>query len=43
MTDDTTIRRILTQSRTIAMVGWSPKPDRASHRVAAFLHRADTA
>jgi predicted CoA-binding protein len=37
MTDDATLRRILTDTRTIALVGWSPKPDRASHRVAAFL------
>lgn len=37
MTDDATLRRILTETRTIALVGWSPKPDRASHRVAAFL------
>ena len=38
MTDDD-IRRILTSVRTIAVVGWSPKPDRASHGVAAFLKR----
>ena len=31
------IRRILTEVRTIAVVGWSPKPERPSHRVAAFL------
>lgn len=36
MTDDE-IRRILTETRTIAVVGWSPKPDRPSHRVAVFL------
>ncbi len=36
MTDDD-IRRILTENRTIALVGWSPKPERPSHRVAAFL------
>jgi predicted CoA-binding protein len=36
MTDDD-IRRILADTRTIAVVGWSPKPDRPSHRVAAFL------
>lgn len=38
MTDDD-IRRILTETRTIAVVGWSPKPDRPSHGVAAFLKR----
>lgn len=37
MTDDATIRRVLIETRTIALVGWSPKPDRPSHRVAAFL------
>jgi predicted CoA-binding protein len=37
MTDDATIRRVLTETRTVALVGWSPKPDRPSHRVAAFL------
>lgn len=31
------ILEILTSVRTIALVGWSPKPDRPSHRVAAFL------
>jgi predicted CoA-binding protein len=39
MPDDSEIRDILTSVRTIALVGWSPKPDRPSHRVAAFLHR----
>ncbi|NGQ89879.1 CoA-binding protein [Rhodobacter sp. HX-7-19] len=38
MTDDD-IRRILGAVRTIAVVGWSPKPDRPSHGVAAFLKR----
>lgn len=39
MTDDALIRQILTATRTIAVVGWSPKPDRPSHGVAAFLAR----
>ena len=34
---DTDIRDILTTVRTIALVGWSPKPDRPSHGVARFL------
>jgi predicted CoA-binding protein len=36
MTDED-LRDILTSVKTIALVGWSPKPDRPSHRVAAFL------
>lgn len=36
MTDDD-IRDLLREVRTIAVVGWSPKPERPSHRVAAFL------
>lgn len=34
---DQTIRDILTSTQTIALVGWSPNPDRPSHRVAAYL------
>lgn len=34
---DAEIRTLLTNMRSIAVVGWSPKPDRPSHRVAAFL------
>jgi predicted CoA-binding protein len=37
MSTTDTIRQILTTTRSIAVVGWSPKEDRASHRVAAFL------
>ena len=37
MTSDSEIRDILTSVKTIALVGWSPKPDRPSHGVAAFL------
>lgn len=39
MQDDALIRDILTTTRTIALVGWSPKPDRPSHGVAEFLAR----
>jgi predicted CoA-binding protein len=37
MSIDAKIRQILTEAKTIAVVGWSPKPDRPSHRVAAYL------
>ena len=37
--EDTCIADLLTRCRTIALVGWSPKPDRPSHRVASFLMR----
>lgn len=36
MTDEQ-LRQILTTTRIIALVGWSPKPDRPSHGVARFL------
>ena len=36
-TEDARISRILATVKTIALVGWSPKSDRPSHRVAAFL------
>ena len=35
---DAKIRDILRDTKVIALVGWSPKPDRPSHGVAAFLH-----
>lgn len=34
---DAQIKNVLTRAKVIAVVGWSPKPDRPSHRVAAFL------
>jgi len=37
MSEDAKIRQILSAVKTIAVVGWSPKPDRPSHRVAAYL------
>lgn len=36
---DDLLRRILTETRIIALVGASPKPDRASHGVMRFLQR----
>jgi uncharacterized protein len=36
---DDHLRDILTSVKTIAVVGWSPKSDRPSHSVAAFLKR----
>jgi len=35
-TDDATIRRVLAME-TWAVVGWSPRPERDSHRIAALL------
>ena len=37
-TDDD-LRRILQETKIIALVGWSPKPERPSHGVANFLAR----
>jgi uncharacterized protein len=36
---DEVARKILTEYRTWAMVGWSPSPQRDSHRIAHFLER----
>ena len=33
----TTIRKVLRESKTIAVVGLSPKPNRPSHQVASYL------
>ena len=35
---DARIADILRTTRVIALVGWSPNPDRPSHHVAEFLH-----
>lgn len=37
MPTDAEIAKILTETRTIALVGWSPKADRPSNGVARFL------
>lgn len=37
MDEEETIGRILKESKTIAVVGLSPEPDRPSHGVAAYL------
>lgn len=37
--NDDTLRGILTQTKVIALVGWSIKPMRPSHEVAAYLAR----
>ena len=34
---DDELRRILQETKVIALVGWSPKPERPSHRVANYL------
>jgi predicted CoA-binding protein len=39
LTDDDDIRLVLEQSKTIAVLGLSPKPERDSHRVAAYLQQ----
>jgi predicted CoA-binding protein len=40
MISDASIKGLLERSRTIAVVGVSNKPERDSHRVAAYLQRA---
>lgn len=40
MDQELKITEILQQARTIAVVGCSPKPERDSHRVTAYLQRA---
>ena len=39
LTDDSDIKTVLEQSKTIAVLGLSPKPERDSHRVAAYLQQ----
>jgi predicted CoA-binding protein len=39
ITDDTAIAALLSNARTIALVGASDRPDRASHEVMAMLQR----
>lgn len=39
MDEEAVIRDVLGRAKVIAVVGWSPKPERASHGVAAFLAR----
>jgi len=36
--DDAELRALLQGARTIAVVGWSDKPDRSSHGIAGYLH-----
>ncbi len=37
--DDNAIREVLTNSRVIAVVGHSDKPERTSYRIAQFLRK----
>lgn len=37
LTTDEEIRQLLQEAQHVAVVGWSPKPDRPSHEVAAYL------
>ena len=39
MPTDSELRDILISVKTVALVGWSPKADRPSHRVADYLKR----
>ncbi len=39
LTTDEAIRQLLQETQTVAVVGWSPKPDRPSHDVAAYMHK----
>jgi predicted CoA-binding protein len=36
--DDATIRDLLGNARTIAVIGWSDNEDRSSHGIAGYLH-----
>ncbi|MDX8411629.1 MAG: CoA-binding protein [Mariprofundaceae bacterium] len=35
--NDEAVRKLLTEARTIAVVGCSPNPERSSHQIASFL------
>ncbi|HSM73959.1 MAG TPA: CoA-binding protein, partial [Desulfobacterales bacterium] len=39
LTDERDIRRLLKATATIAVLGLSPKPERDSHRIAAYLQQ----
>ncbi len=39
LTTDEAIRQLLEETQTVAVVGWSPKPDRPSHEVAAYMQK----
>jgi predicted CoA-binding protein len=39
LTQDAQIRELLEQTATVAVVGLSPRPERPSHRVAAYLQQ----
>ena len=38
-TEDQKLKEILAQTKTIAVVGLSPEPDRPSHEVAAYMQK----